>query len=112
VSELLHEHGGVENMTEQLSLFASREAQKAGIAQVSSRHGNWLEAVREFAIDWIDLYGQVTANTLRERWDLPDGAHPNLWGAVFKDRRFKRIGTTESRVVGRHASMIAVWGRR
>lgn len=100
-------------MTEQLSLFASREAQKAGIEKVASKHEDWLETVRRWALLHADLYGgAVTANDVRRVWTLPDGAHPNLWGAVFKDRRFKKIGMTESKVVARHAGSIAVWGRR
>lgn len=99
-------------MTEQLSLFASREAQKAGIEKVSKYQGEWLRTVRLFALAHIRDHGQVTANDVRKKFDLPDGAHPNLWGAVFKDRRFKKTGWTESQVEGRHASAIAVWGRR
>lgn len=90
----------------------AREARDAGISQVAWNKDEWLAYVRERALRIINMNGVVTADDLRIHCPTPEGFHPNIWGAVFKDKRFKWTGRyTTSSKVSSHARVIRVWGR-
>ena len=89
----------------------AREARDAGIERVSNGKAVWLEDVRAWALFRIDTRGQVTSDDVRRVWMLPEGASPSLYGAVWRDRRFRAIGSTHSVMKQRHANRIYIWGR-
>ena len=92
-------------------LFDGPALKDRGIARVSADHAGWLEDARRLALYLADQQGTVTADDLRGRIELPPGAHRNLWGAVWNDPRFKRVGYRKAQHPDAHARVIAVWSR-
>lgn len=86
------------------------ERKERGIFNVSIGHSGWLEVVRKFAATWIQLYGEITSDDLQRNFMLPEGASKNLWGAVFHDPRFIKIGYTNSKRPKAHSRLIRKWG--
>lgn len=82
-----------------------------GIRRVARGNGQWLENTRQWARDWARAHGQVSSDDLRRHLTLPDGAHDNLWGAVFKGRNLGLIpvGRTRNHTATAHARDVRVW---
>jgi hypothetical protein len=90
---------------------AARDARDAGIERVTVGRDTWLEDVRRWALNRISESGSITSDDVRRAWKLPDGAHYNLWGAVFNDARFRPVGHAHSKIRQGHGNKIRVWGR-
>ena len=81
-----------------------------GIDRVSKGRKEWLGRVRAWAWDYARNHGSVSANDLRNNFVLPEGAHPNLWGAVFHGAGLKPEGTTKNKAVASaHSRSVKVW---
>lgn len=100
----------------QRSLFDPPEGRRRrdrGRTRVSAPHAAWLEQTRNLAVRLARAEGSVTTDTLRAHGVVkPEGAHDNLWGAVFADDRFEHRGFVQSRRPQAHARYLRVWGLR
>ena len=81
-----------------------------GIQKVSINNQLWLERARGVAASVAAYKGSVTTDDLRGDTLIGEPGHPNAWGAVFRDKRFKPVGYTKSQIPSTHARMIRVWG--
>lgn len=80
----------------QLALFAVRDAE-------------FLGRCRELAVLLAKQDGQVSINEIRNYLVPPDGVSPSVFGAVFKDRRFRPVGYTQATHPEAHARAIRVY---
>lgn len=80
-----------------------------GIEKVSSGHGEWLSKARFVAAQIIKCNGEVTSDEIWLYCPLPHGAHPNLMGAVFRDRRFHQVGFKQSVRPSAHGRSIRIY---
>ena len=97
----------------QLDLYKARRRRDRGISRVSGKNMEIIETLRSVAVSLIKLKGQVTMDDLRAWYSASGGrepTHPNAFGAVFKDPKFKRIAFTPSKQVQGHGRIIGVWG--
>lgn len=71
--------------------------------------GDWLCRAREVAIYQAGNYGETTIDDVLRVCPRPASVSPAATGSVFKDKRFKCVGITESAQVQRHAGIIRRW---
>lgn len=83
-----------------------------GIVKVSEGHQEWLSRARFIAVKLANEHGEVTSDEIWRYCPLPNGAHPNLMGAVFRDRRFCAIGFTQSTRPSAHGRTIRIYRTR
>jgi len=81
-----------------------------GIEQVERHNTDFVAIMRGVAVDFATIHGRVTSDDVRLYANLHDiyPAHPNAWGAVFKDG-FRRVGFVKSQIPSNHSRMISVW---
>ena len=104
-------------MTTQRSLFDAAETQRrkeTGMAQAAAGHRDWYDYARDVAVTLCHLKGDVTADDLRAAGvETPEGASYNVWGFVFKDRRFVPTGQRRpSKRPISHGNELKVWRLR
>lgn len=80
----------------QLTLFAVRDAA-------------FLSRCRALALVIARQDGQVSINDIRAILEPPAGVSPNVFGAVFKDARFKAVGYTQATHPEAHARAVRVY---
>lgn len=90
-------------------LKEGRRLRDDGIAKVSEGFDWWLNWARATAVAICREQGQVTSDEIHIHCPMPDGSHPNLMGAVFKDRRFKQAGFTQSNRPSAHGRVIRIY---
>lgn len=83
----------------------------AGLAQVASHNEEWLRAVRAVAHAIAVVNGCVSADDLRTWADENDmhPVHPNAWGAIFREPRWRPVAYKVSTYPSNHARIIRVW---
>lgn len=94
--------------TQQLDLFAGRKRKDAGLAMLEHRNSEWLRAMRRLAELIAVEHGRVCIDDLRSRTH-PLPTHKNAWGAIFKDKCWRRIGFEPSSIPSNHARVVSVW---
>ena len=90
-------------------LQQGRERAEHGIRKVSRHYGDWVAKAQAAAIQHAQMYGEVTSDDLYDICPLPDGAHPNLMGSVWRGITLKAIGYTPSRRPEAHGRIIRVY---
>lgn len=80
-----------------------------GIRKVSRHHGDWVDRARQTAVAFAKLHGRVTSDDLYEICPLPEGAHPNLMGSVWRGIDLRVIGYAPSRRPEAHGRIIRVY---
>ncbi len=93
----------------QIGLFEGRARRDKGLAKVSQGFGWWLDQARFLAERIAKQKGQVSSDDIHNALELPEGAHHNLMGAIFKDPRFKPIGYTHSSRPSAHGRIIRIY---
>lgn len=100
-------------MTEQQlrleDLDAGRLGRDRAVAILELTTVEWLEIARNVAERVARARGRVTADDVRRECPIPEGRDPRLVGAVFKDRRFRKAGMTQTARAEAHARPIAVF---
>ena len=97
----------------QFDLLKARRRRDRGIAKVSYKNMEMIEDARSIAIGLIHQNGSTTMDDVRKRMSelgYPPPTHPNAYGAVFKNKRFKLITYTKSKMVQRNSGNTGVWG--
>lgn len=84
-------------MGKQLDAFSKQKSQE------------FLERMRTEAVKLATQYGEVSADDIRERHEIPHGVDPNVLGSLFKGGQFIWKGVKKSRTPSRAGSMISVW---
>ena len=69
----------------------------------------FLERCRALAVLVCKQRGQASINDIRAIIEVPPGVHPSVLGAVFRDKRFTRIGYTEAVHPQAHARVVRVY---
>ena len=69
----------------------------------------WLEEARAEAIRHASTHGQVTNNDVRQKVQLPEGVHPNAWGAVLKCKELKAVGFDQAHHPAAHARVVRIY---
>lgn len=90
-------------------LAAGIELADIGIQKVSRKYSAWLIKARKAAIEHAQAYGSVTSDDVHEMHPLPEGAHPNLMGAVFRGIPLYLGGYTHSRRPSARGRIIRVY---
>ena len=68
----------------------------------------WLERAREWAEWYCRTYGTCTSDDVH--FVMDDPPHPNCWGAIFHDKRFRATGErVRSTRPEAHGRWIEVW---
>lgn len=87
-----------------------RQRADSGIERVSRHDTLWVEKARLLARQAASEKGRVTSDDLHELLALPDGAHPNLMGAVWRGIGLPVLGYETSRRPEAHGRVIRVYG--
>ncbi|KKL10898.1 hypothetical protein LCGC14_2551240 [marine sediment metagenome] len=84
------------------------ELKEQGIASVS-RHP-WVEEARRWAESYCRATGTVTSDWVHFIMDVDYPPHPNCYGAIFHDKRFRATGErVRSTRPEAHGRWIEVW---
>ena len=88
------------------------ELKEQVLEDLAQRNREWLSIVRDRAADIAFFDGHVTADDIRDFAASLDikPSHKYAMGAVFRDKRFKQIGTKISSDPGHHGKAIILWG--
>ena len=70
-------------------------------------HRVWLAKARQYAVKHADKHGFVTSDDVLEY--VGTCQSPSVAGAIFKDGRFTKTGSTPSRRSTTHGREITVW---
>lgn len=73
------------------------------------RDADFLQSCRALAVEVCQQQGTVSINDIRMGISLPIGTNPAVFGAVFKDKRFKACGYTEATHPQAHARVVRVY---
>lgn len=92
-----------------MKVSVGRMMHDQGIERVAERHEEWLDAVRARAWAVARAKGVVSINDLRPYFVLPEGAHHNLWGTVFRTADFAPVGITRVEHPEGHARTVRVY---
>lgn len=93
----------------QIGLFEGRRRRDAGIKKVSQDFAWWLEQARHLAVQIAKRKGFVSSDDIHKVCPLPDTAHHNLMGAVFKDKQFDPVGYCPSTRPSAHGRIIRIY---
>ena len=104
--ELYEELCSLEGVTAVQSAPSGLELKEQGIASLE-RH-RWVDDARVAAVALAAHFGTVTSDLLHDVMGTPP--HPNCWGAIFHDKRFRGTGQyVKSKRPEAHARVIKVW---
>jgi hypothetical protein len=70
----------------------AQELKEQALDAHEERHREWILSARRQAIAVATDFGSVSINDVRPRCPLPDGAHPSLYGAVFRTPALRAAG--------------------
>ena len=73
------------------------------------RDHEFLERCRSLAALICRERGTVSINDVRQFITVPPGVHPSVLGAVFRDKRFRKVGLTEASHPQAHARIVRVY---
>lgn len=90
-------------------LPSGRELRDAGLALIEQARREWIEEARDKAERIARRRGTVTISDVRDVMTLPEGWHPNTWGAVLKCGRFAPVGFSQARHPAAHARAIRIY---
>lgn len=99
-------------MTETLfDLAASREARDKGMEAAANGYGasDWLDQARKVAEILAARHGEVTADMVQAICPRPASVSPAASGSLFRGKKWRCIGFTQSSQVSRHAGAIRRW---
>lgn len=80
-----------------------------GIATVSRHYPEWLAKARKHAVEIAQAEGRVSSDDIHEICPMPEGAHPNLMGAVFRNINLYLAGYKRSTRPSAHGRVIRVY---
>lgn len=69
----------------------------------------WLKQARDWAYAFALQNGEVTTDDVREGFPIPEGMHPSVAGAIFRDARFRCTAWRKSRRDEANARRIGVY---
>lgn len=91
-------------------LAKGRQLRDAALSLFETTRKAWLEEARAEAINHARTHGQVTINDVRQKVQLPEGVHPNAWGAVLKCKELKPVGFDQAHHPAAHARVVRIYG--
>jgi hypothetical protein len=86
------------------------DLQARGIKRVASQHNDWLTRARAVAKKIAAETGSVSSDDVHAALPMPEGAHPALMGAVFKNLGLRVVGYTNTCRPQAHGRIIRVYG--
>lgn len=100
------------------AILSGFEQRDIAIDLLERTRADWIQRARIVAHNIIIgrqhywLGGWVTADDLREVWPVPVGQDARVVGAVFRDKRFVKMGYTATERPSSHSRPIAVFRLR
>ena len=94
----------------QMPMFDLAEGQRRrdlGLERVTERNDTWIAAARETMVALARQQTTVTSDDVWKYCPPPSDAHPSVMGGIFKDDRFFRTGTRQSKRPSAHARWIS-----
>ena len=94
-----------------LDSVTGKTLKQAGQDSIESHNRHFIETMRECAKTISRKCGQVTSDNLRviaENIGLTP-THPNVWGSVFRGKRWKVIGRQKTALPAGHDREIRIW---
>jgi hypothetical protein len=70
----------------------AQELKEQALDAHEERHRDWVLKARDVAVKVALDFGSVSINDVRPRCPLPEGAHPSLYGAVFRTPALRAAG--------------------
>ncbi len=99
-----------DNQTPLFDYIESQNRRDIGIAKVSGYpNDDWITRARNFAMHYAARNGEVTSDDVQKWCPPPPDAHPNVMGAVFRGKRLKPVGFTQTKRVSGHARTIRIY---
>ena len=90
--------------------LSGNEQKELGLDQVTEHNPDFVNTVRNYAMNYAAMHGSVSADEMRV-WAAANDIvpkHPNAWGAVFRTG-FKKVGYRPSTHPSSHGRIIAIW---
>jgi hypothetical protein len=89
---------------------AGRAKKEAGLDLVSSNNPEYLAKARSTAEYIAQTRGEVSINDVRRYLgDPPSGINPNVLGAVFRGKHWRKVGHTQTTHAAGHARTVGVY---
>jgi hypothetical protein len=92
-----------------MSVLEGRAIKERQLDMFEQRDHLFLERCRALAAMVCRERGTVSINDVRQFITVPPGVHPSVLGAVFRDKRFKKVGLTEASHPEAHARIVRVY---
>jgi hypothetical protein len=92
-----------------MNALEGRAIKERQLDMFEQRDHLFLERCRSLATLICRERGQVSINDVRQFITVPPGVHPSVLGAVFRDKRFRKVGLTEASHPQAHARIIRVY---
>ena len=94
--------------------MTSLQLQLEGVRRVKVNGPVFNARMRAEALDFVARYGNVSTDDLRRYADRIgiEPHHPNAWGAIFRGKKWRRIGEKKSIWPSNHARRIGVYQLR
>jgi hypothetical protein len=91
-------------------LLSATEARDFVMLQHERTKAAYLYLARRLAVKIAHETGQVTINEVRKQLPPPDGMHPSVLGAVFRNKMFEHTGRyTTADHVASHARKVGIY---
>jgi hypothetical protein len=75
-----------------MMMSEAEELKTDALEALEAANREWVLNARRQAIEVATDFGSVSINDIRPRCPLPDGAHPSLYGAVFRTPVLRAAG--------------------
>jgi hypothetical protein len=75
-----------------MMMSEAQELKDEALEALEAANREWVLAARRQAIAVASDFGSVSINDIRPRCPLPHGAHPSLYGAVFRTPVLRAAG--------------------
>ena len=88
----------------------SRQLRDQGLAITASYpNDDWLAKAKHVAEQLAAQNGEVTSDDVLRKCPRPESVNPNTTGNIFKGKKWKCVGFTNSEKISRHAGIIRRW---
>ena len=89
-----------------------KELRDEALERLEERRARWVAEAKDIAERLARAHGTVTADDLRTAYPVPPEYDARVVGAVFKDKRFVKMGYRATSRATSHARPIAVFRLR
>lgn len=95
-----------------MNLFEAIALRDQKIEQVTLNSKGWVQMAREMAIQHAIRHGTVSSDDLYGVCPIPPSISKNSMGAVFRTKKLKLVGFTQSKRIPSHARRIGIYSTK